>query len=245
MITQQKSLEANIQAYGSGFAHIFDNKVVLNWYPTRIMARVDPGLSLLELGIGHGYTTVRFSEYFTRHVVVEGARSVINQFRIAHPVCIAEIEETLFEKYKTDERFDVIVMGFVLEHVDDPVMILQHFRKFNAPGGRCFIAVPNGESLHRRIGKAAGLLEDMMALGAGDVALGHKRLYSVENLKKDIQAGGYRIKRLEGIFLKPFSTAQLEGLLLGQKILKALCHVGIDYPELSCAILAEIEARTP
>ena len=245
MVTSEKGLESHIHAYGSGFAHIFDNTVVLSWYPQRIMEWLGPGLSLLELGIGHGYTTVRFSEYFNRHVVVEGAHSVIDQFRIAYPTCIAEIEETLFEKYETDERFDVIVMGFVLEHVDDPVMILQHFRKFLVPGGRCFIAVPNGASLHRRIGKAAGLLEDMMALGAGDIALGHKRLYSVENLKKDIRAGGYRIKWLEGIFLKPFSTMQLESLSLDKNVLEALCNVGINYPELCCALLAEVEAQMP
>jgi len=89
----QKDLEAHVKAYSSEFFHIFDNKVILNWYPERILKKADPNLSLLELGIGHGYTTQRFSEYFSRHVVVEGSRSVIERFRSKYPASTANIQD--------------------------------------------------------------------------------------------------------------------------------------------------------
>jgi SAM-dependent methyltransferase len=238
-----KSLDDFIGAYGDGFDYAFDNNIILNWYPQRIMDLCPAGGAMLELGLGHGLTTDRFSRHFSRHLVLDGSPSVIEQFRAQFPESSAEVLETYFEDFDTPERFDVMVMGFVLEHVDDPVSILRDFRRFLTPGGRCFVAVPNAESLHRRLGKAAGLLDDLMTLGKGDLELGHVRLYSPATLDRDLRHAGYEPIRTEGIFLKPFTTSQLQALRLDAGILQAMCAVGVDYPELSCALLAEARAN--
>lgn len=235
-------LDSYLSAYGEGFGFAFDNSIMLNWYPERIMRRCKSADSLLELGIGHGYTTQRFSQFFSRHVVVDGSASVIEQFNQQFPDCSASVIESYFENYSPDEKFDIIVLGFILEHVADPEAILQRFKQFLAPGGRCFVAVPNGESLHRRFGHAAGLLDDMMALGAGDLELGHERLYSVTSLSAELENCGYSVLRKEGIFLKPMTTNQLLSLQLTPEIIQAMCEVGIGYPELSCGLLFEVQA---
>jgi hypothetical protein len=82
-----------------------------------------------------------------------------------------------------------------------------------------------------------------MALGRGDLELGHERLYSVDSLSDELEQAGYRIERKEGIFLKPLTTAQLQSLQLDQKIIQAMCEVGIGYPELSCALLFEAKVE--
>ncbi|MBC3207671.1 class I SAM-dependent methyltransferase [Pseudomonas sp. SWRI111] len=238
-------LDSYLSAYGEGFGFAFDNNIMLNWYPDRIMRLCKPGDSLLELGIGHGYTTHRFSRFFGRHVVVDGSASVIEQFSQQFPDCTATVVESYFEDFEPEQKFDVIVLGFILEHVADPEAILRRFKQFLAPGGRCFVTVPNGESLHRRFGHAAGLLPDMMALGAGDLELGHERLYSVDSLCTELSNCGYDIVRKEGIFLKPMTTDQLLSLELDSTIVQAMCEVGIDYPELSCGLLFEVQAGTP
>lgn len=235
-------LDAYISAYNANFSYAFDNEIILNWYPQRILQRCRNETSLLELGIGHGFTTNRFSKHFDRHVVIDGSESVIAQFKEQHPDCRAEIIQSYFEFFETKERFDGIVMGFVLEHVEDPGLVLKHFKQFLAPGGRLFVAVPNGESLHRRFGHAAGLLSDLMALGPGDLALGHRRQYSVRSLADELARAEYRVVRQEGIFLKPMTTQQLQTLSLGEKMIQAMCEVGVTYPELSCALLVEAEA---
>lgn len=234
-------LDEYISAYGEGFAYSFDNDLMLNWYPKRIIERVSASARVLELGIGHGFTTLRFARHFAQTVVVDGSAAVIAKFRQAHPECTAQIVESYFESFETDERFDAIVMGFVLEHVADPARILRHVKPFLAPGGRCFIAVPNGESMHRQLGHMAGLLDDMMALGKGDLELGHLRQYSKTSLLAELDAAGYRVRSVEGIFLKPFTTAQLQQLDLSPAITQALCQLGVGYPELSCGLLAEAE----
>jgi trans-aconitate methyltransferase len=235
-------LDAFVQAYGEGFPYSLDNEIILGWYPDRVLDRAPTKASLLELGIGHGFATPKFSRHFRRHVVLEGSPAVIHRFRESHPDCRAQIVEGRFETFQTSERFDTIVMGFVLEHVDEPQAILQRFRRFLAPGGRCYVAVPNGQSLHRRLGHEAGMLDDMMALGQADLELGHQRLYSVETLRQELDQAGYRIASLEGIFLKPFTTGQLNSLQLSPSVLRALCQVGVPYPELCCALLAEAVA---
>ncbi|WP_420993386.1 methyltransferase domain-containing protein [Cupriavidus sp. 30B13] len=234
-------LDSFIEAYGERFAYSFDNDLILNWYPKRILDKVPASARVLELGVGHGYTTLRFARYFARTLVVDGSAAVIEKFRAEHPECTAEIVESYFESFETEERFDVIVMGFVLEHVVDPALVLRHFKRFLVPGGRCFVAVPNGESMHRRLGHSAGLLADMMALGQGDRELGHLRQYSKASLLDLLEKAGYHICAIEGIFLKPFTTAQLLQLDLSPAITDALCQLAIGYPELSCALLAEAE----
>lgn len=234
------NLDNFISAYGDAFRYAFDNEIMLNWYPQRVKALTSAKHSMLELGIGHGYTSREFSRHFARHVVIDGSKSVIDQFRSQFPDCRTELVQGFFEDFDTEDRFDIVMMGFVLEHVDDPRMILRRFRKFLNADGRCFIAVPNGESLHRRLGHAAGLLDDMMALGAGDRALGHVRQYTVASLTEHVQESGYRVVRSEGIFLKPFTTDQLKQMDLAPKVIQAMCQVGVDFPELSAALLFEI-----
>ncbi len=236
-------LDQHVEAYKGDKLYDFDNEILLTWYPQRVLHHAGAACSLLELGLGHGYTTDIFSRRFERHVVLEGSPAVINNFRDKYPDCRAEIVETWFENFATDKRFDLIVMGFILEHVDDPLLILRRFREFLAPGGRIFLAVPNAEVLNRRLGKLAGLLDDVITLSDNDHLLGHKRFYTVNTICADIAQAGCDVDRLEGIYLKPFTTCQLVSLQLDRKVIDALCTVGIDYPELCCGLLAEISIR--
>ena len=180
---------------------------------------------------------------FADAVVIDGSESVIAKFQKQYPLSGATIVHGFFEEYETTEQFDVIVMGFVLEHVDSPQQVLRHFRQFLAPGGRCFVAVPNAESLHRRFGHEAGLLPDMSALGDADKAFGHLRLYTVASLARELEECGYRVVAREGIFLKPFTTRQVASLDLSADILDGMCKVGVGYPELSNGLLFQAELQ--
>jgi SAM-dependent methyltransferase len=236
-------LDKHLAAYQGDNLYDFDNELLLTWYPRRVLQHGGTASSLLELGLGHGYTTEIFSRHYPRHLVLEGSSAVISNFRDKHPECSAEIIQTYFESFETEERFEVIVMGFILEHVDDPVLILRRFREFLVPGGRIFLAVPNAEVMNRRLGCLAGMLKDVTKLSENDHLLGHKRYYTVNTLRGDLQQAGYSVTRLEGIYLKPFTTSHIVSLNLDPKVFDALCMLGIDYPELSCGILAEITTQ--
>jgi 2-polyprenyl-3-methyl-5-hydroxy-6-metoxy-1,4-benzoquinol methylase len=234
-------LDSHASAYEGAIQYDFDNEILLNWYPQRILHHAKEATTILELGLGHGYTANIFSQHFNEHIIVDGSKAVIENFKNKYPGCGAEIVESYFEKFDTGRQFDLIVMGFILEHVDDPVQVLSHFRKFLMPGGKMFIAVPNAEVLNRRLGHIAGMLPDMQTLSENDHLLGHKRYYTVASLTEDVKQAGYTIEKMEGIYLKPFTTTQMLLLNFDKTIIDALCEVGITYPELCCGILAEIK----
>lgn len=234
------ALDDHVGAYQGQSIYDFDNSIQLKWYPKRVATFANGARSLLELGLGHGITATEFEQHFERHVVIDASPAVIQNFRDRFPTSKVEVVESFFETFDTSERFDVIMFGYILEHVDDPVRILKHFRPFLTEGGRMFVTVPNAEVLNRRLGYLAGMLPDMQDLSEHDHLLGHKRYYTVESLKEDIDQAGYSVKRLEGIYLKPLTTSQLLSLELDERIIDALCAVGVDYPELSCGILAEL-----
>ncbi len=234
-------LDDFVRAYEGELQYDFDNEILLNWYPHRIINYSKDANSLLELGLGHGYTTTIFSKHFANHIVLDGSKAVIENFKHKYPECKAKITETYFEEFNTTEKFDLIVMGFILEHVEDPIQTLSHYRQFLTPNGKLFIAVPNAEVLNRRLGHLAGLLPDMTSLSEHDFILGHKRYYTINTLKEDIKKASYSIERMEGIYLKPFTTKQMITLNFDKKIIDALCLAGIEYPELCCGILAELK----
>jgi 2-polyprenyl-3-methyl-5-hydroxy-6-metoxy-1,4-benzoquinol methylase len=234
-------LDSHVKAYQRQSIYDFDNTIQLNWYPQRIMELSQGARSILELGLGHGITTETFFQHFKRHVVIDASPAVIENFGRLYPTVQPEIVETHFEHYHTEERFDVIVFGYILEHVDNPVEVLAHFNQFLAPAGKLFVTVPNAESLNRRLGHLAGLLPDLTTLSEHDRLLGHKRYYTVDTLRADIGNAGYHVVRMEGIYLKPFTTHQILSLNLDQTIIEALCKVATGYPELSCSILVQME----
>ena len=234
------NLDAHVGAYERKSIYDFDNLLQLEWYPRRIIELCPAAESILELGLGHGVTTNAFDRKFARHVVVDASSAVIENFRKLYPGCGAEIHECLFEQFETTAKFDLVVFGYILEHVDDPVRIMKHFKRFLSPSGRMFITVPNAAVLNRRLGKLAGLLADICEMSDHDRLLGHQRYYTVETLSYDIKAAGLNMQRLEGIYLKPLSTNQMKSLALSESIMQALCTIAIDYPELSCSLLAEV-----
>lgn len=234
-----QTLDQHVKAYEGANLYDFDNEILLNWYPKRIGSLTAGSQSLLELGLGHGFSTNRFATVFSRHVVVEGSPAVIGRFKRMYPDCRAHIVEALFENFLSSEQFDVIVMGFVLEHVENPVSLLRRFTEFLTDNGRLFVAVPNAEVLNRRLGQLMGLIQDITKPSDHDLLLGHRRYYTVSTLISDLEQAGLRILRVEGIYLKPLSTQQMLSLNLDQAAINALCQVGISYPELSCGLLVE------
>lgn len=236
-------LDSFFNAYQDGFIYSLDNELILNWYSKRVV-KFAKGESLLELGLGHGYTSVFFNKHFKKHIVIDGSLKIIENFRkkfdINHEI---NIVHSLFEEYETTEKFDNIVMGFILEHVDNPNIIIEKYLKFLKPNGRLFIAVPNCEALNKRIGYEAGLIKDMKELSNADKKLGHQRLYTVQSLRELIEEYNLEIKRIEGIFLKPITTQQIIDLKLSNEILEAMLKVGVDYPELSVGILMEVSTK--
>lgn len=236
-------LDAVSSEYRPNAATAIENDLILNWYPKRMVERFEHCDSLLELGIGHGFTASTFNAACKNHVLIEGSQVVIDQFREGYPDIQANLVFGYFEDFDTEEKFDVIIMGFILEHVEDPGLILRRYRKFLKPGGKLFVAVPNAKSMNRRLGVELGLIDDIYSLNANDHALGHRRQYCLDTLKSELVESGYRVNYEEGIYLKPLPLGVLKTVPDFEANLQAMLRVGIEFPALCVGILIEASAQ--
>lgn len=235
-----QNLDAVASKYLQPIGREIENSLITNWYPRRVIARTGRVDNLLELGIGHGYALQHFHDIAQHHTVIEGSPQVISYFKKTNAWYSGKIIEGYFETCILNERFDVIMMGFVLEHVDDPVAIMTRYRSFLAPGGRLFVTIPNAKSLNRRLGLEMGMIDDIYDLNATDLLLGHKRNYCRNRFAEDALKSGYKVIYEEGIYLKPLPLSVLQSLDNLQGNLDAMLKVGIEFPDLCVALLAEL-----
>lgn len=238
-----ENLDAVASKYTQPPSIEIENDLIMNWYPKRVLARTGRVGRVLELGLGHGYTVRAFQDMADEHVVIEGSPLVIEHFRAGNPDYPGTIIEGYFETCEPGGLFDLIVMGFVLEHVDDPAAILARYRRFLAPGGRIVVAVPNAKSLNRRLGLEMGLIEDIYELNQTDHQLGHKRNFCRDTLRRTCESAGYRVTHEEGIYLKPLPLGVLRTLDDLDANLQAMLKVGVDFPDLCVALLVELADR--
>lgn len=128
---------------------------VKNWLDRRWFKRVAagiPGGSLAALDIGGGSgqqsSTLRAAvPRISRTVIVdldERAESVARG--LGHEYVRGRIEDA-----PIDGAFDVILLLNLIEHVRDPLAVLQKTRSLLSPGGRLIVKTPNYRSLDARL----------------------------------------------------------------------------------------------
>jgi 2-polyprenyl-3-methyl-5-hydroxy-6-metoxy-1,4-benzoquinol methylase len=209
-------------------------------YCGRVFERFFRGHSCLELGPAEGLMSEVLVPRFQRMVMVDGSRQFCDELRRRFPR--AEVVNSLFEDYETDERFDTIVISHVLEHVDDPVSLLATARRWLADDGRLIAAVPNARSVHRQAAVLMGLLPEEHAMNATDAHHGHRRVYDPESFRHDFARAGLRVEVFGGYWLKPLSNAQLEAQWTPE-MRRAYLELGERYPDIAAEIY--VVARHP
>lgn len=199
------------------------------------------GRELLELGMADGQMTSHFLDVCRHVVCVEGASEFVEQGRREFSEELRrgnlQIVQSLFEEYRPDRTFDVVVAGLILEHLPEPVEMLRWFRRWVAPGGSLLVSVPNAHSLHRLVAVKMGLLDTPDQLNEQDARLGHQRCYTPDLLREQIAAAGLELLELRGILLKPLANRQIEGVWTPQ-MLDGFFELGKDLPELCAELLA-------
>lgn len=194
------------------------------------------GSSCLELGIAEGSGIDKLLDRFNEVTVVDGSKLAISQvqerFKNQNLIAVHSFFEEIDFKGKV---FDTIIMAHILEHVDDPILVLRKAKEFLADNGIIIIDVPNGNSLHRQVGVKMGLLNENTELNQADLSIGHQRVYTPETFKKDVEDSGLIINNFGGMFIKVLSNSQMEEVFNEQQ-LEALFNVGVDQPEIAAEI---------
>lgn len=199
-------------------------------YSYELLLRNIRGNRLLEMGPAEGVMTERLISLDKALTVVEGSSSFCESLRLRFPDI--NVVHSLFEDYQPDTQFDTIVLGHVLEHVEDPVDILRRAKNWLAPKGCIFAAVPNARSIHRQAAVLMGLLPQEDALNDADLHHGHRRVFNPESFRSAFSRAGLHIDVFGGYWLKPVSNAQIESDWTAEMV-DAFMRLGERYPDIA------------
>ena len=189
--------------------------------------------SVLELGPAEGLMTDILIPFFSDYTVVDGASKYIQNILQRHPNI--QGYSALFEEYVPTKKFDNIVLGHVLEHVNNPVKLLKECSQWLNIGGRILSAVPNSHSIHRQAAVLMGLLEKEEQLNDTDFNNGHRRVYNMDSFKNDFLSAGLTIIASGGYWIKPESNEQIDAYW-NKSMIKAFLQLGEQYPEIAAEI---------
>lgn len=208
------------------------DKFIIKFGTAKILANAK-GPSVLELGSADGLMTEILANNFKSvHVVEASPRyvKIIKNKRLKN----VKVFKSLIENFKPVSKYDDIILARVLEHVISPKEILGKARSWIKSGGRIHIIVPNADSLNRRVGQAMDIIKNRNDLDEHDLNMGHRRVYSVSRLSRELKIANLKVLKITGIFLKPLSNKQM--LRWPKRIIEAFNIVGDDFPELCTEI---------
>lgn len=195
------------------------------------------GKRCLELGCADGAMTEHLLDDFETVVAVDGASEYCELVRSRLSSDRLDVICSLFEDFRPERQADTIIMAHVLEHVKDPVKILQRAESWMRDDGRIIIIVPNGNSLHRQVAVEMGLLQRPDEIDDHDEELGHRRVYLPDELRDHITQSGLKLRNMGGVALKPLTNSQMNELL-DEEIQDAYLQMGDQYPKIAAECYA-------
>lgn len=155
-----------------------------------------------------------------------------------------------FEEAILSKRYDNIVLTHVLEHVDDPVLVLKRINdEWLTENGRFFLVCPNANAPSRQIAVKMGLISHNAAVTPAEAEHGHRCTYTLDTLERDAVAAGLKVVHRSGIFFKALANFQWDQLLQTDIISKAYlegCYkLGQQYPDLCSSLFLMCEKGDP
>lgn len=110
-----------------------------------ILGGLRPGLRVLDVGCNTGELLSLFKE---KGCEVAGVEVSPGPARLARKRLGAQVWEGRVEDVlPAGETFDVVALAHVLEHIHQPVALLERLKSALRPGGKLLVEVPNAEDL--------------------------------------------------------------------------------------------------
>jgi 2-polyprenyl-3-methyl-5-hydroxy-6-metoxy-1,4-benzoquinol methylase len=199
-------------------------------YCAKVFERFWRGSRCLELGPAEGLMSEQLAARFPELTLVEGSGKFCEELCGRFPT--TKVVHSLFEDYRPEVAFDTIILGHVLEHVENPRELLRKVGGWLAEGGVLCAGVPNSRSLHRQAAVIMGLLPREDALNESDLHHGHRRVYDPESFRAEFLAAGLKLHCFGGYWLKPLATSQIDAHWTPE-MLAAFMSLGERYPDVA------------
>ena len=226
MITEQQRLESISQ---KSLYTTFSNSMTIE-YCYKIFSRFLKNGSVLELGPAEGLMTEQLTKRTNDITVVDGSEIFCKQLESKFPQLT--VINCLFEDFVPKKKFSNILLGHVLEHVNDPVEILKLTKHWLEPDGIILASVPNSRSLHRQASVIMGIQPSEDTMSELDYHHGHRRIYNPESFRSDFIKAGFKILNFGGYWLKPINNSQIHSSWT-KEMLYAFMELGERYPDIA------------
>jgi SAM-dependent methyltransferase len=102
------------------------------------------GARVLEMACGEGYGAATLAQGGAQTVVgVDANPEAYEHARLRYQAAGLSFERGLVETWGEPGVFDAVTFLQTIEHVQDPVAVLEHFRALLVPAGVAFVSTPN------------------------------------------------------------------------------------------------------
>lgn len=229
-----KEFQDSSRKYMYNFDQIMHDYMIRSFQPFFVQG------NLLEMGSFEGEFTKKLLPLFDDITCIEASSDAIGTSKSHLPETVKIINST-FEDFSTDKQYDNIIITHVLEHLDDPVLVLKKIKdELLSENGRLFITCPNANAPSRQIAVKMGLIEHNSAVTPAEHEHGHRITYSLDTLERDIKRSGLNISYRSGIFFKALANFQWDKLLntdiISDEYLDGCYQLGQQYPDLCSSI---------
>ncbi len=146
------------------------------WSKVKVKLILDlvEGKNVLDVGCGSGRLSKALSEKGYSVVAIDSDWKAIEITKKKGIMAfVSDIND-----WKSEDKFDCIILGDVLEHIEDDKSAMRKVHAMLKPNGCIIVNVPSYQFL----------------FGKHDVALGHKRRYSDNELKNKLKDSGFKIE---------------------------------------------------
>jgi len=195
----------------------------------------------LEMGSFDGSMTDLLLEKVDTLDVVEGSAELAAKLgaRLGSRV---KVYHDWFEEFVPKIKYDQIFLVHGLEHVEDPVSVLERAASWLKPTGKLFVAVPNANALSRQLAVKMGLVNSPEAVTPGERLHGHLRTYNLDTLLSDFTDSKLTVIESGGVIFKPLSNSQFHAAfaagIVTDEYLQACDDLSRTWPHFSASIFA-------
>lgn len=187
-----------------------------------IFSQLSTSRYVLELGYGAGIITRDLIAGKKEVFVVDGSREFCDR---AHRDG-ASVSHSMFEDFNLGDarKFDAVIASFVLEHVEDPVVLLEKCHQW---ADRLIVVAGNANSYHRQLAVKMGLQPTIYSLSQRDHQVGHHRVYDWAILCSHLHVAGWSPVTWKGIMLKPLPNSMLAKF--DPALIQAMCELDVPF----------------
>lgn len=162
-----------------------------------LTGRTSPG-SMLDVGCGEGFVIRHFRSLGWQVAGIDFSRAGVEH---TNPDCAKLVEQgdvfqLLEAKIAAAEQHDLVWLGNVLEHVLEPVGLLQSLRQLVSPDGLLVVTVPNDGSAYQEALLGSGAIPERFWIAVPD----HISYFTAESLRNTAVVTGWQCLAMHGDF---------------------------------------------